>query len=263
MFSEAEYHTRPDASSWLLRNRFPGKSIVFYLYLARRMLAARAQARRGAFDAATFIRGAVCLIRDIELCGGVFHVTGLDHLRASADPVVFVANHMSMLETFLLPAMVLPVKPLCFVVKKSLLTHRVFGPIMVSQDPIAVSRANVREDLRTVLEEGSQRLAAGTSVCVFPQRTRAARFVEVHFNSLAAKLAARAGVPLVPVALKTDFWGNGRLFKDFGPVDSRKELFFEFGTAAPAAAGSKEAHRRVLEFLRSRLQCWGVPCDAE
>ena len=34
----------------------------------------------------------------------------------------------------------------------------------------------------------------------------------------ALKLARRASVPAVPLAVKTNFWGNGVRFKEFGPI---------------------------------------------
>ena len=43
------------------------------------------------------------------------------------------------------------------------------------------------------------------------------------------KLAKKAGVQVVPVAIKTDFWGNGKLIKELGPLDRHKPIHIKFG----------------------------------
>ncbi len=148
--------------------------------------------------------------------------------------------------------------PVTFIVKRSLTTMPIFGPIMRSRDPITVGRTNPREDMVTVMTEGTARLKAGTSVIVFPQATRYQVFRTDHFNSLGVKLAARAGVPVMPVAIKTDFWrpGSGWL-KDFGPLDRRQTVHMEFGAPLAITGNGKEQHEAVVEFIRSRLVAWG------
>jgi 1-acyl-sn-glycerol-3-phosphate acyltransferase len=79
-------------------------------------------------------------------------------------PVVFVGNHMSTLETFVLPCVIQPVNRVAFVVKESLLTTPFFGPVMRSRDPVVVGRKNPREDLKTVLEQGAEKIKNGISV---------------------------------------------------------------------------------------------------
>jgi 1-acyl-sn-glycerol-3-phosphate acyltransferase len=152
----------------------------------------------------------------IENSGGRFHIEGLDNIRKAEGPVVFVSNHMSTLETMVFPCIIAPDKKVTFVVKDSLVSHRVFGPIMRSQKPIVVSRTNSKEDLALVMNQGEKLLKEGTSIIIFPQKTRKVDFVPEEFNSLGTKLAGRAGVQVIPIAIKTDFWGNGKFIKELG-----------------------------------------------
>jgi 1-acyl-sn-glycerol-3-phosphate acyltransferase len=122
---------------------------------------------------------------------------------------------------------------------------------------IAVARVNPRDDLKVVLTQGEAMLKAGVSVVIFPQATRSVEFDVAEFNTLGVKLAARAGVPLVPLALKTDFMGNGRVFKDLGYVDHRKTIHFEFGAPMDVKGNGREAHEAVVAFISSRLRQWG------
>ena len=132
----------------------------------------------------------------------------------------------------------------------------VFGPVMSSREPVVVGRENPREDLRTVLEEGSKKLAAGRSIVVFPQSTRALDFNPSEFNTLGVKLALKAGVPVVPVALKTDAWGVGKIIKDFGPLDKNKKVHFAFGKPMEIKGRGAEEHREIIAFIQESLARW-------
>jgi 1-acyl-sn-glycerol-3-phosphate acyltransferase len=85
------------------------------------------------------------------------------------------------------------------------------------------------------------------------------------FNTLGVKLASRAGVPVIPVAIKTDFHGNGKWIKDMGPIHYRKPLYFKFGNPIPASGKSKENHQQVVEFITRNLLAWGgkIKANAE
>jgi 1-acyl-sn-glycerol-3-phosphate acyltransferase len=77
------------------------------------------------------------------------------------------------------------------------------------------------------------------------------------FNTLGVKLASRAGVPVVPVAIKTDFHGNGKWIKDMGPIDPSKTLYFKFGNPLPVSGKSREIHQQVVDFITQNLTAWG------
>jgi len=152
-------------------------------------------------------------------------------------------------------------KPVTFVVKEKLLGGLFWGPIMRSRNPISVTRTDPRADLDTVMREGQARLADGISVVIFPQGTRTAVFKRSGFNSLGIKLAARAGLCVMPVAVKTDFWGSSGIFRGFGPVHRERTVHIEFGEARPVAARGKAEHELCLDFIESRLRAWGAPID--
>jgi len=171
-------------------------------------------------------------------------------------PCVFIGNHMSTLETFALPAIIQPHTPVTFVVKSSLLTYPFFGDLMASRKPIALERTNPREDLKKVLNEGTEKINEGKSIIVFPQSTRSATFDEKKFNTIGVKLAKKAGVPIVPIALKTDCWGHGKLSKEFGPIDTSKTVHFAFGAPIIPEGNGKEAHAQVCDFIKTNLDKW-------
>jgi 1-acyl-sn-glycerol-3-phosphate acyltransferase len=163
---------------------------------------------------------------------------------------------MSALETFVLPAIIAPFKDVTFVIKRSLIDYPVFKHIMRSRDPIVVDRTNPRKDFEAVLDGGTARLKAGRSVIIFPQTTRTATVDPETFNTIGIKLARKAGVPIVPIALRTEAWGNGRLLKDFGKIDPSKAVHFAFGKPLRIKGRGAEEHREIIEFILGKLKGW-------
>ena len=222
------------------------------------MFRSRALAKRGLYDDEAWAASSMDIMRAMERCGAKIHISGLDHVRALTGPAVFVANHMSTLEPLLLPGLICPYRPCTYVVKEKLLRGLIWGPIMRSRDPIAVSRVNPRQDLETVLSQGSEHLAAGRSIIVFPQGTRCDAFRREDFNSIGVKLASKAGVPVVPVAIKTDYWGNSTILRGFGPVRRDRPVMIEFAQALTVSGRAKAEHEAIVDFIEGRLRAWGA-----
>jgi 1-acyl-sn-glycerol-3-phosphate acyltransferase len=163
---------------------------------------------------------------------------------------------MSALETFVLPCIIQPLKDTTFVVKESLIDYPVFGPVMRSRNPVVVGRTNPREDLKAVLNGGTEILSSGRSIVIFPQTTRAPVFNPSEFNTIGVKLAKKADVPVVPIALKTDAWGNGRRLKDFGRIDPSKKVYFSFGKPMRVKNRGVEEHNAIIAYIEEHLKKW-------
>jgi 1-acyl-sn-glycerol-3-phosphate acyltransferase len=252
-FTGSSYDT-PDDQPRRLLDRLALNTRWYFVSAYLRIVAnASSLAVKGVYDKQAWIRSSYNTIRIIEGCGGRFHLRGLDNLQLCKGPVVFVSNHMSTLETFVFPCIIAPLMNVTFVVKKSLVKMPLFGPVMRSREPIVVSRDNPREDFETVMTAGQKLLAEGTSIIIFPQGTRSVKFIPSDFNSLGIKLARAAGVQVVPVAIKTDFWGNGKYLKDLGPIHRSQPIWMVFGKPFPIQGNGKEEHQRVIEFIQNNL----------
>lgn len=237
----------------LIAATFP--SLYFYVRLIATVMRSASLAKKGRYGNDEWGSSSLRVLEILERVGVDVCVTGMDHIRKDHNPCVIIGNHMSFLETLLLPGLILP-KPLTFVIKQSLLEYPVFKHVMRSSRPIAVSRVNPRQDLKTVLEEGTKRLEEGLSVVVFPQSTRSHDFEPAQMGSIGVKLAKRAGVPVLPMALKTDALQNGSIVKDFGAL--RTELPVRIAFAEPIAVigkGSEEMDS-VNNFIELKLQEW-------
>ena len=164
---------------------------------------------------------------------------------------------MSTLETMVLPCIISQFKDSTFVVKQSLVDYPVFKHIMRARNPITVGRTNPRDDLKAVFEGGEERLKAGISIVIFPQTTRTEVFDPAQFNTIGIKLAKKANVPVVPIALKTDAWGNGKYLKDYGKVDVSKKVWFAFGKPLTITGRGDAEHQQIIDFISGKLKEWG------
>src|SRR5512139_917872 len=216
-----------------------------------------AKAKRGRYATADWVASSLETLRALEEIGVVIEISGVDNFRTLDGPCVFIGNHMSTLETMVLPCIISQFKDSTFVVKQSLVDYPVFKHIMRARDPITVGRTNPRDDLKAVFEGGEARLKAGISIVIFPQTTRTELFDPEQFNTIGIKLAKRACVPVVPVALKTDAWGNGKYLKDYGRVDPSKKDWFEFGAPMTITGRGDAEHQWIIEFISGKLKEWG------
>jgi 1-acyl-sn-glycerol-3-phosphate acyltransferase len=252
--TDQEAYRSPDRpAAWFARHN-PG--LVFYAKMAAVVWSASRLAEQGRYDGAAWIRSSLTVVRALESVGGSFDLQNLNVIQKLTSPCVFIGNHMSILETFVLPCLIRPHRKVTFVVKQSLMAYPRFGQVLRSRNPVVVGRENPREDLRMVLEEGQRRLAAGVSVIIFPQTTRSVEFDPQRFNSLGVKLARRCRVPIVPVALKTDAWGLGKRIKDFGRISPSKRVYICFGEPLSVDGAGKEEHNHVMDFIAAHLNAW-------
>jgi 1-acyl-sn-glycerol-3-phosphate acyltransferase len=255
-FESFTYDTpvRGHLSLWerfLLNNR-----LYFTLKYARIVLISRKEAIMGRYNNTAWADSSYVIFKLLERIGGQYHISGMEYITETPDPVLFIGNHMSTLETMVLPALIAPHRRVTFVVKESLVSHPLFGDVMRSRDPIVVGRTDPRKDLEAVLEGGMELLSKGVSIIIFPQSTRSIEFKPEDFNSLGVKLAKKAGVKVVPIAVKTDFWGQGKIVKELGPLDCKKPIFIRFGEPFEATGSGKEENQKIIDFIQSSLNEW-------
>ncbi|MCA9944548.1 MAG: 1-acyl-sn-glycerol-3-phosphate acyltransferase [Ardenticatenaceae bacterium] len=254
-FPDDNYHTPPNTTRHWLDRLLLGSRWALHLQFVWEIIKARRLVALGKYDRLAWAGTSYAVFKMLEQCNGRFHITGLDNIHHLDKPVVFVSNHMSSLEGNVFGCLLPLHQEVSYVIKESLTRYPVFGPVIGSRQPITVGRTNPREDLQKVLVEGVAKLKNGRSIILFPQHTRTPQFVPAEFNSLGVKLASRAGVSVVPVAVKTDFVINGRYLRDFGPLDRCQPIHVAFGRPF-AVKNSKQAHQQVLEFIQDHLARW-------
>jgi 1-acyl-sn-glycerol-3-phosphate acyltransferase len=252
-YTNAGYRTTPRHITGLAK-AFP--VMVFYRAFLTIVIKAGIRVKRHRYSNAEWTQSSLGVLENLERIGLHLEITGLEHLEKLDTPCVIIGNHMSTLETVVLPGLIQPIKNVTFIVKNTLLNYPVFREILSSREPIVVERINPRQDFKTVMQEGLDRLKRGISIIVFPQTTRYLTFDPSQFNTLGIKLAKRAKVPVVPLALLTDAWQNGKYFKDLGPIDPSRKVYFAFGAPLWIKGRGSDAHDAVIQFIQRNLRKW-------
>ena len=252
-YEHGTYRTGPVRITFMARTL---TSLLFYSRLFSIVVRGSAQAKRGLYGTPEWCEGSLATLRALEAAGVKFEITGIDAFTAVEGPCVFIANHMSTLETFILPTIIASFKDATFVVKQSLVDyphlqahHAREGPHhRRPHEPPGRSEGSAR---------GRDRAAEGRKVHRnFPQTTRTPVFDPAQFNTIGIKLAKKAGVPVVPVALTTSAWGNGTFLKDYGKIDPSKKVRFAFGKPLWIKERGTEEHEGIIEFITGKLKEW-------
>ncbi|MBD3308480.1 1-acyl-sn-glycerol-3-phosphate acyltransferase [candidate division KSB3 bacterium] len=250
VYTHGTYHTEAADVSMFARH-FP--SGIFYGKLLVILVKAAVRAKWSRKKRLALIQSSLEVLRALERVGVTLEIRGIEHVTQEEEPCVFIANHMSTLETLVLPGLIQPLKEVTFVVKDNLLHYPVFQHICRAWNPIAVTRQHPRQDYNTVLEEGLKRLQAGESIIVFPQTTRTTSWEPTQFNSIGIKLARKADVPVIPMGLRTDAWANGKYLKECGKIDPAKQVVFAFGEPFRIQGQGKQEHAAVMKFIQATL----------
>jgi 1-acyl-sn-glycerol-3-phosphate acyltransferase len=134
-----------------------------------------------------------------------------------------------------------------FMSKRELFDHRWTGPLMRSLHHISVDRA----DGLASYAEGVRYLREGEVVGIFPEATISRSFELKEFKTGASRMAAEAGVPLVPVIL----WGTQRLKTKGHPQDfSRgKTIAITVGEPLHPTGANSVAETAELKAAMARL----------
>jgi 1-acyl-sn-glycerol-3-phosphate acyltransferase len=256
---EHMYKTSEDALEMCKKDFLYKFDFWFYANLLKVVWDCSSLSKKGKLDHYEWACQSLRMFQLVERAGTGVTVEGAENLEILKDgPCVLVANHMSMMETFMLPCLFLSYGFGTYVLKESLLTYPYFKDVLGAIDPISVKRDNPRKDLKTVLTEGVEKLTNGTSMVIFPQSTRDAVLNRAKFNTLGHKLASRANVPVIPVAIKTDFFSKGKIVPDLSKLDRSKEVFIKFGKPiCNVAADPKGAHEKTFRFIADNYRSWG------
>ena len=168
-------------------------------------------------------------------CGVDYQISGLEHLHGGA--VVILAKHQSTWETLALQGFAR--RPV-WVAKRELLHLPFFGWALRCVRVIAIDRGAGKASVRSIVDQGRDRLSSGCSVVIFPEGTRVAPGDHRRYRMGGAVLAIETGFSVVPVAHNAGlFWGRRRFAKSSGTVQMR--------IGEPISASGKTAEELIEE----------------
>jgi 1-acyl-sn-glycerol-3-phosphate acyltransferase len=184
----------------------------------------------------------------LRLSGMRVAVHGLELL----DPeraYVFVANHRSYLDTATLFAFL--GRRIGMISKKEVLKVPILGYGMGYVNILAIDRSNNERAIET-MAAATERLRSGISFGVFAEGTRAQPGEFLQFKKGAFHMAAQAGVPIVPVAIKnTDvLMGKGTGEAKTGTIE-----MVLLPAVETAGAATEIEIQRLLEQVQQAIAC--------
>ncbi|GAB3434015.1 lysophospholipid acyltransferase family protein [Phycicoccus ginsengisoli] len=183
----------------------------------------------------------------IRLLGQRIALTGAENVPRHGG-VVLALNHVGYLDPVYGGLAADPSGRLVrFLSKRELFKHRWIGPVMRSVHHIEVDRAEGGRSLATAVEY----LRDGEVVGIFPEATISRSMELKEFKTGAVRIAAEAGVPVVPVVL----WGTQRLLTKDHPRDlSRgRTITIRVGTPRRYAATDPVADTADLRAVMGRM----------
>jgi 1-acyl-sn-glycerol-3-phosphate acyltransferase len=176
----------------------------------------------------------------------LFTLTGGEHVPRKGG-VVLASNHVSYLDFIFCGYATQPSNRLVrFMAKKSTFDHPVSGPLMRSMHHIPVDRAAGAASLDQAIDW----LRQGEVVGVFPEATISQSYEVKDFKTGAVRMAAEAGVPLVPMIT----FGGQRLWTKGRPREMTRGTLIALRVGeAMTVTGDDDPIAKTAE-LRARMQ---------
>lgn len=137
----------------------------------------------------------------IKISGANVTVKGLENIPQN-ETVLFVGNHQSNFDIPLISSCIDP--SISFVAKKELKKVPILGEWMKVIECIFLDRDNPRNAIKSI-NEGAEILKKGRSLFLFPEGTRSKSNKMGEFKTGGLKLAQKAGVKIIPVAIKNSY----------------------------------------------------------
>ncbi|MBF4160243.1 1-acyl-sn-glycerol-3-phosphate acyltransferase [Nocardioides sp. CBS4Y-1] len=173
------------------------------------------------------------------------HMSGTEHIPTSGGALIAV-NHVSYVDYVMggLPG-VERGRYTRFMAKKEIFDHGVGGPLMRSFGHLEVDRESGAASMLTAVKA----LREGELVGIFPEATISQSFLIKELKSGAVRIAADAGVPLIPVVV----WGTQRILAKGRKLDLSRHQRIDIEVGEPMhPSGDDPAAETVA--LRTRMQ---------
>lgn len=140
-----------------------------------------------------------------------FTLSGTEHVPREGG-VLLACNHIGYADFVFGGLAANPSKRLVrFMAKREIFDHAIAGPVMRSMHHIRVDRADGMDSFH----EAVRYLREGEAVGIFPEATISRAFQIKEIKTGAVRIAAEAGVPLLPVIM----WGTHRIITKDHPKD--------------------------------------------
>jgi 1-acyl-sn-glycerol-3-phosphate acyltransferase len=148
------------------------------------------------------------------ICGIRLEVSGLENIPPGA--ALIASRHQSAFDTFVWLSLV---PRCCYVLKHELMHIPLFSGAIRATGMIAVDRVGGASAMRILLREGDRAVREARQIVIFPEGTRREPGQPGELQSGIAALAARTGLPVIPVSTDSGHcWGRRAFRKHAGTI---------------------------------------------
>lgn len=137
----------------------------------------------------------------LKLIGAKVDIKGEERLL-NQGTCVYMGTHKSYLDIIIMAALI--DEPLTFIGKAELKKVPLVRTWFNSAGGLAMERDDIRQSFQIILE-AIEELKEGHSVAIFPEGTRAPGRDMGEFKSGSFRLATKANVPIIPIAMQDTF----------------------------------------------------------
>jgi 1-acyl-sn-glycerol-3-phosphate acyltransferase len=170
---------------------------------------------------------------------------GYEHVPHEGGAVI-ATNHISYFDFIFAGKSAEPIgRYVRFMAKEAVFSHPVAGPLMRGMKHIPVDREAGAGAYSAAVEA----LASGELVGVFPEGTTSRSYTVKGFKTGAARMAAEAGVPIVPVVT----WGGQRMYTKGRKPDWTRGRVISITGGPPLTPTREDDPLEVTEQLRTEM----------
>lgn len=178
---------------------------------------------------------------------GVTVVTSGEENIPSEGSVLFVSNHQG---NFDIPILLGYIdKPKAFIAKIELLKLPLIRTWMTHLKCVFMDRSDIRQSLKAI-NQAADHLKEGYSMVIFPEGTRSKSETLGEFKPGSLKLALKAGVPIVPIAIR----GSYKIMEQNGFIIKPAHVEITIFKAIPTAGLTKEQAAELPDRVREIIE---------
>jgi len=171
---------------------------------------------------------------------------GLENVPTD-KPVMYAANHNSFFDVILtftpLPGRV------AYLAKKEFRKYFFLSIWMIFIKCLFLDRKDIKQGLKTILA-AIENTKNGVSMFVFPEGTRSKDGKMLEFHEGSFKIATKAGVPIIPVAITN----TAEIFERHLPKISAEKVTIEFGKPINTSELPKETLKTIGAYTQGIIQ---------
>ncbi|KAF0216992.1 MAG: 1-acyl-sn-glycerol-3-phosphate [Geobacteraceae bacterium] len=182
----------------------------------------------------------------LRLAGVKVEVAGRERIPAG-EPVIFMSNHQGNFD--ILSLYIAIPRQFAWLAKEELFKIAVFGHSMGRAGYIPLDRSDGRSALKSI-DAAAAKIKSGHSVVVFPEGTRTKDGTLLPFRRGGFLLAAKAGVPIVPVTINGSISINPKNRIELYPGVIR----IRFADPIPATGTSGKQRDLLMEQVKTAIE---------